>query len=502
MAKTKIRQAFGFVLAALLTLALTPLAAFADGETPAPGTSGNGNGTITIENAVDGYTYTAYQILVLESFNADNNAYSYTIPDAWKQFFAKGVEGQPDGPGAKYVNISETGYVTWAGAKEDEQTDAADLATAAVDYAIANEIAGKSVTAAEGAAVITGLDLGYYAVDSSMGALCSLNTTATNANIQEKNEKPKLDKQVQEGDAWGDLSDASIGDTVNFRIIVTGAYGAQNYVVHDVMDDGLTFEGITAVIDAATNAAVPDDAWSPVLTPKDDCTFEVTLADSLFAGLEKGQTRDYIIEYTAVLNDKAVATEPEVNKAQLEYGDGHKTVWEETKTYTWNFGVHKIYEGGNVQEGAEFSLTANTADGAPVLFVEKDGIYTVSKSGGSAVIKPLSANGSRVTLTGLDAGKYYLHETKTPEGYNSLAGPLEIIITSTPNDDKTELSYSVSGVTATDGQGVPVVDVVNRTGGLLPSTGGIGTTILYVVGGLLIVGAVVFLVVRRRQNAK
>ena len=91
---------------------------------------------------------------------------------------------------------------------------------------------------------------------------------------------------------------------------------------------------------------------------------------------------------------------------------------------------------------------------------------------------------------------------KTPEGYNSLAGPLEIIITSTPNDDKTELSYSVSGVTATDGQGVPVVDVVNRTGGLLPSTGGIGTTILYVVGGLLIVGAVVFLLVRRRQNAK
>ena len=185
------RKLVSLLLAVVLTLGLTALG-YAEGET----------GSITINDAVVGQTYTIYQILDLESYNASANAYAYKATTAWNNFI------NSDAIKGTYVQVDAQGYVTWK-----TGADAVAFAKAAQKYAKDNSITNQgSVTATTTTVSFTGLDLGYYLVDTTLGTLCSLDTTNPNVVMEEKNEVPTNVKTVEEDsdNKYGETNDADI----------------------------------------------------------------------------------------------------------------------------------------------------------------------------------------------------------------------------------------------------------------------------------------------------
>ena len=465
------------VLALMMVFAVT---AFAEGET----------GSITINDAVVGQTYTIYQILDLESYNASANAYAYKATTAWNTFISsEAIKGT-------YVEVDAQGYVTWK-----ESADAAAFAKAAQKYAKDNSITNQgSVTATTTTVSFTGLDLGYYLVDTTLGTLCSLDTTNPNVVMEVKNEVPVNVKTVEEDSTgkYGEKNDADIGQTVNFKSTITAQAGAENYVFHDTMSAGLTYTGVTGVtlngtaVDASNNYTVVTDGLA------DGCTFEVRFTQAFCDTLKAND--QIVISYTATLNENAViAGEGNPNTSKVSYGDSSNTKYtpdSQTKTYTWDVDVFKYTMNGETETalaGATFTLSKNTDGSNPITLISKgNNVYRVAKTGETGTVTEITTDATgKFTIAGLDADTYYLTETAAPAGYNKLAGPVTVVIG----------ENGVVNATTEASQGVDEVKVLNQTGTELPSTGGIGTTIFYVVGGVLVVGAVALLIVRRRRNA-
>ena len=265
------------LLALALAFALA-VPAFAEGET----------GSITINDAVVGQTYTIYQILDLESYNASANAYAYKATTAWSTFI------NSDAIKGTYVEVDAQGYVTWK-----DGADAAAFAKAAQKYAKDNSIANQgSVTATTTTVSFTGLDLGYYLVDTTLGTLCSLDTTNPNVVMEEKNEVPVNVKTVEEDSTgnYGEKNDADIGQTVNFKSTITAQAGAENYVFHDTMSAGLTYTGVTGI---TLNGTAVDASNYTVVTEglNDGCTFEVRFTQAFCDTLKAND--QIVISYTA-----------------------------------------------------------------------------------------------------------------------------------------------------------------------------------------------------------
>lgn len=173
-------------LLAVLTLALAmAVPAFAAGNT----------GMITIDNAVTGTTYKAYRIFDLESYDTDKNAYSYKLNSAWNGFptYSTTIDGNTVSA-TDFFSVNSAGYIEWSDAKKDAGADFAKLAKAFVD---ANSIACDKKETASGATVtFTDLTLGYYLVDTSLGSLCSLDTTEPSVTIKEKNSDTTIEKKI------------------------------------------------------------------------------------------------------------------------------------------------------------------------------------------------------------------------------------------------------------------------------------------------------------------
>ena len=196
-------------------------------------------GTITINNAIPEQTYTIYKILDLESYDKAKNNYSYKPANGWETFIDQNDE---------YFIKNEYDGISWKASEGEteaqKQERASTLAKKALDYAkdsshsITNS--GKE-TAGSTTVTFSGLDLGYYLVDSSVGALCSLNTTNPSVEIQEKNGVPTVEKIIVDSNKDETDNYANIGDVIKYKTIITAQGGAQNYVLHDTMDKGLTF---------------------------------------------------------------------------------------------------------------------------------------------------------------------------------------------------------------------------------------------------------------------
>ena len=465
------------LLALVMALALTATA-FAEGET----------GSITINDAVVGQTYTIYQILDLESYDASAKAYAYKATTAWNTFI------NSDAIKGTYVEVDAQGYVTWK-----TGADAAAFAKAAQKYAKDNSIANQgSVTATTTTVSFTGLKLGYYLVDTTLGTLCSLDTTNPSVVMQEKDEAPANVKTVEEDSTgnYGEKNDADIGQTVNFKSTITAQAGAENYVFHDTMSEGLTYTGVTGVtlkgttVDAANYTVVTEG-----LT--DGCTFEVRFTQAFCDTLKAND--QIVISYTATLNENAViAGEGNPNTSKVSYGDSSNTKYtpdSQTKTYTWDVDVFKYTMNGETETalaGAKFTLSKNADGSNPIALVsEGNNVYRVAKTGETDTVTEITTDATgKFTVKGLDADTYYLTETAAPAGYNKLAGPVTIVIGE---------NGVVNGTTEAP-QGVDEVKVLNQSGAELPSTGGIGTTIFYVLGGVLVVGAAVLLVTKKRME--
>ena len=471
-----VKKLASVLLALVMALALTATA-FAEGET----------GSITINDAVVGQTYTIYQILDLESYNASANAYAYKATTAWNTFI------NSDAIKGTYVEVDAQGYVTWK-----DGADAAAFAKAAQKYAKDNSIANQgSVTATTTTVSFTGLDLGYYLVDTTLGTLCSLDTTNPNVTMNEKNEVPTNVKTVEEDSTgnYGEKNDADIGQTVNFRSTITAQAGAENYVFHDTMSAGLTYTGVTGI---TLNGTTVDASNYTVTAPAaDGDTFDVTFTQAFCDTLKAND--QIVISYTATLNENAViAGEGNPNTSKVSYGDSNNTKYtpdSQTKTYTWDVDVFKYALRDSAEtalSGAKFTLSKNADGSNPIALVsEGNNVYRVAKTGETGTVTEITTDATgKFTIKGLDADTYYLTETAAPAGYNKLAGPVTIVIGE---------NGVVNGTTGAS-QGVDEVKVLNQTGAELPSTGGIGTTIFYVLGGVLVVGAAVLLVTKKRME--
>lgn len=465
------------LLALVMALSLITTA-FAAGET----------GSITIDNAVVGQTYTIYQILDLESYNKDSGAYAYKATAAWRDFI-NGADVK-----SVYVNVDAQGYVTWV-----KKADVAAFAKLAQKYAADHNIANQGTKTADSTTVeFINLDLGYYLVDSTLGTICSLDTTNPSVTIKEKNAAPTNVKEVEEDSTskYGTANDADIGQTVNFKSTITAQAGAENYVFHDKMSAGLQYTGVTGI---TLNGVAVGVANYEVKTTgiTDGCTFEVVFTQAFCDTLKANDK--IVISYTAVVTkDAVIGGDGNLNQSQIEYGESGKTTTtppSETKTYTWKLDVLKYTMKGDEKTplaGAKFTLSKNSDGSDPISLVEVGkNVYRVATKDDVNTITEITTDATGAfTIQGLDSDTYYLTETAAPAGYNVLKSAIEVKVS-----DKGEVTYIYDGVTATG-----TVKVENKTGAELPSTGGIGTTIFYVVGGLLVVAAGVLLVTRKRMS--
>ena len=526
MMKKVIKKLLAALLAVAMVCAMT-VPALATDEAAGADThhnSSSANGTITINNAINNTEYKIYRILDLQ-YNEATKSYRYVTNDTWSAFVADKSD---------YLTVESTGNVTWK--------DGADIATFAQlagqhakDNASTVSPVGKKF-GNNSTVEFTGLPLGWYLVVSGLtnDAICSIDTTDPSVEISEKNGKPTIHKFVYEGTTGEYSNDAGIGDTVKFVINVAVLDGTPTgYVIHDAMSAGLSFneDSVTVkryrptaenplafdVLTKGTNYTVTKNPAACAASEKiSGCTFEVKLEDSAL------QANDMImVEYTATVNANAViggAGNP--NETILKY-DNDYTEKSITKTYIWEMGVHKFANLGkddpnHALKNAEFQLYKNVVDSenntttmmyaifsdatpsADGTSVYKLTGWTTTASQATTVVTPEKGN---IQFVGLDAGTYYLEETKAPTGYNKLSAPITVVISSTLPTTGGTASYTVTyGDNAPAANGV--VRVENKTGTTLPSTGGIGTTIFYVVGGGLMVAAIVLLVTKKRMENK
>ena len=421
------------------------------------------NDSITINNAKEGETYEIYKLfdLVVDDEEAPSK-YSYTVNADWEAFF--------EGDGAQYVTINDEGYVTAI-------SDAAALAKAAANWT-SKPAALDSIKADATSVAFDGLENGYYLITSTLGTVAMTETTPDNSAvvITEKNPVDSITKTVKEDstDVYGESNDAQIGDTVEFKSVITlnqgGASnkGTRKVTVTDTMDSGLTLNQNSIAIEGLTK-----DTDYTVTTSANGfvITFKQTYLDALTAQTTLNLT------YTAVLNENVIANKAIVdqnNEIVIRYGDA-QSVTAQTTTTTHYITVNKYAQSVDDLAGAVFSLKK---DGTVVNLVKiDDNNYRVAMSGETGVTTFTTVDNGDIVIWGLDNDEgYTLVETAPPAGYNQLKD--EVVV----EDVDT------------------VIDVLNNAGTELPSTGGIGTTLFYVFGGILMAAAAVLLVTKRRMS--
>ena len=480
------KKAMKKLMAALLAVAMVcamAIPAWAAGGTTA------GTGSITIDKAVSGETYTIYKMFDLNSYDPTAGTYSYTVVSAWEDFFKDGAAGN------SYITL-ENGHPTWV-----KGAQAADFAKAALAYATEKNItATKKETATSNTVSFTGLDLGYYLVDTSLGALCGLDTTKPDATINEKNEVPDIDKKVADSEGnWVTENTAKIGDTVNYKVTITVQTANNRYVLHDTMSEGLTFNKDSVKVTVGTEEVATTN-YDVVTTGIGTETFNVKFKDEYIATLAAGTKIE--VTYSAVVNAKAkVDSDKNTNEAHLVYGNKHETEKHETKTYLYEFDLIKF--SGSTKKllgGAQFKLyDAETGGNEIKLVKNEDDTYRVATATETPVAYIETVAGKTVKISGLDKKVYYLEETVPPAGYNGLTQRVKVDL-STGSKKVTAGYFNDGTYDESLASSIGGVAVVNNAGTTLPGTGGIGTTIVYVIGGGLMAAAAILLITKKRME--
>lgn len=440
--------------------------------------------TLTLNGAQAGHTYTAYQIFA---------------GDLSGDVLSNIVWG--DG-----VNTEKDGFAAF----KDARTEAESLKNQADAEAFAAKIAPyltggtASSAVADGVCTIAGLEAGYYLVQTT-------GVTATNdvytyyimkvvkdTSATIKADVPEVDKTVND-------NDANIGDTVTFTLTATMPSNIQGYetykvIFHDTMSAGLTFKEIkSVVVDDGVN--VKDSFTLNPAAPSanettGETTFELSCDNVLVAPVSAKESSKIVVTYTAVVDsDAVIGTNGNPNKVYLEYSndpnaDGTgKTPEKEVLVFTWEIPVFKYTKGeGDTKAplaGAGFTLY----DEGKVVNLTRVGetnVYKVDPAG--TVTEVVTDSNGKFEIEGLEQGTYVLKETTTPAGYNTCADVTVVI--------------GKDGVLTLGEETVTTVEILNQAGATLPETGGMGTTLFYVVGGLMIAAAVVLLITKRRMNAE
>lgn len=469
------------LLAALALVLAMAVPAWAEGNT----------GSITVEKAKAGETYSIYKIFDVVSYDTSVSPSKivYKVTSEWKDFFAIGNAG------VKYITLDKNDQVSKTSL---DASNAADFAKDAIEWANTKKIkATASEVAGENGVRFTDVADGYYLVNTSLGALCSLNNvTGNNALVSEKNSVPSVEKKVKNGSVYDDSNSAKIGDTVDYQTTITITGNVKNVVLHDKMEKGLTFDNNSVKVKVDNGDVVVSNYTLTTSNLSDGCTFEIEFKDDYIANLPAGT--QIIVTYSASLNENAVIG-PTGNKNDtwLKYGNGG-SVTDETKTYSYSFDLVKTDNSNKLLAGAQFELYTNKNCTDKVALVEDGNDYRVASATEKATTNFTSAvivsnDTSKITVNGLKGEtSYWLKEIKAPEGYNELEEPYKFIM------GADNMSATLNGTQWGDGG----VHVINNAGTVLPSTGGMGTTVFYVVGGGLMAVAVVLLVTKKRMENK
>lgn len=434
-------------------------------------------GTITINKAIVNESYNIYKVLDLETYDKVNNHYIYRAASGWETF----LDGATDYLEARNENGDK--YYVWKDGVDKSRTK--EFAEKAYKHAKDNNITPTMTKKADSTSVkFDNLDLGYYLVDSSVGALLHLTTTNPTATVNEKNTlNPNVDKNVLENSTgeYGKENDDIIGSTINYKSTITTGAGYGSYVLYDKMDAGLTFNSNSVIVKIGD--VVVDANNYVVKTNVTAYTFVIEFNDEFILKQPKNTNID--VYYTAILNkDATIEGDGNINETFLKYGNNIETDKKKTVTYTYAFEIIKTNKERVELTGAEFKLLDK--NGNEIKVVLKDEVsntYRVATGSEEGV----TIKAGKATIEGLDKDSYKLKEVVSPEGYNKLTSPVE---------------FSVNGKTNVTIIERTLVNVINYTGSELPETGGIGTK-LFITSGLslvLICGLVLVTKLRLYKN--
>ena len=434
-------------------------------------------GTITINKAIVNESYNIYKVLDLETYDKVNNHYIYRAASGWETF----LDGATDYLEARNENGDK--YYVWKDGVDKSR--AKEFAEKAYKYAKDNNITPTMTKEATSTSVVfDNLDLGYYLVDSSVGALLHLTTTNPTATVNEKNTlNPNVDKNVLENSTgvYGKENDDMIGSTINYKSTITTGAGYGSYVLYDKMDKGLTFNVNSVVVKIGDDVVEANNYV--VKTNVTDYTFVIEFNDEFILKQPKNTNID--VYYTATLNkDAIIEGDGNKNETFLKYGNNITTDKKKTITYTYAFEIIKTNKEGVELTGAEFILLDKLGNEIKVILKDEE-----TKTYRIATENEIGVNikAGKATIEGLDKDSYKLKEVVSPEGYNKLTSPVE---------------FSVNGKTNVTIIERTRVNVINYTGSELPETGGIGTK-LFITSGLslvLICGLVLVTKLRLYKN--
>lgn len=382
---------------------------------------------------------------------------------------------------------------------------------------------------------------GYYLIKDKDGSVTGTDSytlyiveVVGDVTISPKSNVPSFEKKIKDTNdttgnttGWQDSADYDINDDVPFKLEGTVAanyaqYKQYYFAFYDKEEEGLSFnkDSVRVYVD---NTEITE-GFTVVANPTDGCTFEVVFNDLMAAAKEYNFTvsggSKIRVEYTSKLNEKAkIGKEGNVNSASLEFSnnpnqeqggtpDTGKTPWDNVIVFTYKVVVNKIDSSKKPLAGAAFELSKKVNDEyTRVALVNAtqntEGKYTLSNE-----------TVTKFEWKGLDDGDYMLTEVITPAGYNTIA-PIKFTVnanhTITWNgEDRNTILTSLTGnevtgditFTANDDKTELATDVVNNKGSELPSTGGMGTTIFYVVGSILVLGAAILLITKKRMSAR
>ena len=477
--------------------------------------------SITINNSTAGHTYEAYQIFTgdLHEGVLSNIKWGSSVSNAASLSDAAAVAEKLD------TNYTGTDKMTVA--------DLLEMITLGTPAADSGETSNPYV--------ISGLTAGYYLVKDQDGSLTGDNDSYTEYIIQvvdnvtatPKSDVPKVQKKVKDiNDStdttktdWQDSADYDIGDSIPFRLKATLADNVSSYttykvVFHDTLSKGLTYNGDAKVYIGGTET----NGFTVTSTVNTDGTTTLTVSCDDVKALGAGNSSVITVEYTAKLNENAVlGSAGNPNEVYLEYSNnpnksetGDNETGETPKdvviVFTYKTIINKVDSENKPLTGAAFKLEK--------LIKGKDGAADTWTTVKEFTVDETTTS---FTFSGLDDGQYKLTETKTPAGYNTI-DPIYFVIEATHDATADTPALTVLKAYLTDENGnkktevkdgetvnidLGTVDltagsitttVVNKSGSELPSTGGIGTTIFYVLGGVLVLAAVVLLVTKKRMS--
>ena len=454
----------------ILALALTAIMVL--GMSTMAFAAGTGTITITVPTEEQAPTVaTTYEIYKV--FDADGNgtAISYKL--------VNGKTTAPDG-----FSVDAAGNVTYAGAEGATELTADDIAAIAEYVADDDPVATVTAAVGETSVVAENLPNGYYYITTTTGSVVTIDSTNPDAEVIDKNVIPSVVKSAgTQYDAASLAAIAAVGTDQSYTAVINAGKGAKNVVFKDEMTNQ-TYNGDAKVYVGGTEVAAGNTTFS-ISGAAGDSSFTIKFVDSYIAGLEAGT--EITVKYSGKITSDALSTNPATNKATLTSGEGNESESEEVEVYNAKISIIKqddkevpLAGAGFVLKNSEdkyYKLVAASND-APAHIEWVDSIDDADEH-------VSGDDGNVPAFTGLADGEYTWVEKTTPAGYKTAVAD-------------TPFSIEAGVYTAENLEQSAIVP--NTPGSELPSTGGIGTTIFYVLGSILVIGAGVLLVTKRRMD--